>query len=98
MPGDGLFSYYQRDMLLTKQWRWNGQHYQRTAEAWLENLDQHRAEIIRVFERTYGRDQAQRWIGRWRLFFLACSELFGYRGGNEWWVSHYLFSRRGTAE
>ncbi|MGD2160280.1 MAG: SAM-dependent methyltransferase, partial [Gammaproteobacteria bacterium] len=43
---------------------------------------------------TYGRDFAKMWFMRWRMFFLAVSELFGYRDGNEWFVSHYLFSKR----
>lgn len=92
MPGDDLLAQYQEDLTLVDQWKWNGQHYQKTCEAWLANMDNNRAEIMPILERTYGAKDAVRWFNRWRMFYLACSELFGYRGGEEWWVSHYLFS------
>lgn len=94
MPSESLFLNYQRDLVLEAQWRLSGQHYQKTAEAWLRNLDQNRAAVDHVFETVYGRD-ARRWSQRWRMFFMACAELFGYAGGSEWVVVHYLFSRRG---
>jgi cyclopropane-fatty-acyl-phospholipid synthase len=68
-----------------------GTHYQRTAEAWLRQLVLHRDAVRGVFAETYGADQADRWIERWRLFFLACAETFGYRAGQEWGVGHYRF-------
>ena len=94
MPGNELFLQYQDDLKLQTQWKWDGTHYQKTCEAWLQNMDQNRAKIMPLLEKTYGKDQAIRWFNRWRMFYLACSELFGFRKGQEWWVSHYLFSKK----
>ncbi|MCA9014665.1 MAG: class I SAM-dependent methyltransferase [Planctomycetaceae bacterium] len=90
MPGDDYLSQFNDHLRVAQQWRWDGRHYQRTAEAWLANLDQRREQILPVLARTYGAEQAQRWLIRWWLFFLAVAELFGYRNGSEWYVSHYL--------
>ncbi|HPE72445.1 MAG TPA: SAM-dependent methyltransferase, partial [Candidatus Competibacter sp.] len=79
---------------LEAQWHFNGRHYQRTLEAWLANQDRRQAEIMKLFRETYGADQAERWFQRWRVFFMAHAELSGYRGGEEWGVSHYRFSKR----
>ena len=46
-----------------------------------------------LLRQTYGED-AQRWWQRWRMFWLACAELFGYDEGREWGVAHYRFAKR----
>jgi cyclopropane-fatty-acyl-phospholipid synthase len=86
MPSDDLLPRFDRDLELEAHWRVSGLHYARTAEAWLDRLDANRAEVERVV--------GPRWAANWRVFFLACAELWGYRGGTEWLVSHYRFSRR----
>ena len=95
MPSDDLLAYFQRDMILEQQWRINGQHYAKTLEAWLVKLDTQQEQLLPVLTGVYGESQARRWLGRWRIFFMACAELFAYRCGQEWWVSHYLFRPRG---
>jgi cyclopropane-fatty-acyl-phospholipid synthase len=94
MPGDDLLAQYQDDLQLESQWRWNGLEYQKTCEAWHDNMLTNRERIMPILEQTYGVADAVRWFHRWRMFYLACSELFGFNGGNEWYVSHYLFANQ----
>jgi len=95
MPSDDLPLYFQDRLKLVQRWRWNGQHYERTLNAWLAHMDEAREAVWPILEQTYGSAQAGTWWMRWRLFFMACAELFGYGDGQEWWVSHYLFERPG---
>jgi len=94
MPSDDLPLRFQRDLHLLKQWRWNGQHYEKTANAWLENMDANRQQIMPILAGTYGTADAAKWFMRWRIFFMACAELFGHNEGREWYVSHYLFEKK----
>ena len=93
MPAMDTLLYFQRDLRLEEQWRLSGTHYEKTANAWLANQDANRGEVMRVLEGAYA-DDAARWHQRWRMFWMACAELFGYRDGNEWGVGHYRFVRR----
>jgi cyclopropane-fatty-acyl-phospholipid synthase len=93
MPSDDLLLYFQKDLELRDHWQVDGNHYSRTSEHWLQNMDRHRAAIEPIFAETYGADQVRRWWVYWRVFFMSCAELWGYAGGREWLVSHYLFTK-----
>jgi len=97
MPSDDLLLYFQRDLVLEDHWRFWGTHYARTLEAWLAKCDGQRADLLPLFAETLGQDAARK-LQRWRMFFMACAELFAFGGGGEWFVSHYLFSKRRVEE
>jgi cyclopropane-fatty-acyl-phospholipid synthase len=96
MPSDDLFYHFQDHLQLEDHWKVNGVHYSLTSENWLSNMDQHKPEIMELMKMTYGVSQARRWWVWWRLFYLACAELWGYDQGREWIVSHYRFIKKGV--
>lgn len=93
MPSIDLPLYFQSSLKIEQQWLWDGTHYAKTAREWLNNTDKNKAEIINIFKNCYGSDNAQLWLQRWRIFFMACEELWNYDQGQEWMVAHYLFSK-----
>jgi len=93
MPSADLPLRFQDHLKVAQTWRWSGVHYEKTANAWLRNMDRRRDRIWPILERTYGENQAAMWWMRWRVFFMACAELFGYDKGQQWCVGHYLFER-----
>jgi cyclopropane-fatty-acyl-phospholipid synthase len=91
MPSVALLPTVATPLRLDDAWRLDGTHYARTALAWLANLDRARAEAIEVLG---GGALGRQRYHRWRVFFLACAELFGFRDGSEWLVAHYRFAPR----
>jgi cyclopropane-fatty-acyl-phospholipid synthase len=94
MPSNDLPLYFQDDLKIVDRWRWNGGHYAQTANAWLQRMDQRKDSVMPVLKATYGTAMAHTWWVRWRIFFMACAELFDFNNGEEWYVGHYLFERR----
>jgi cyclopropane-fatty-acyl-phospholipid synthase len=88
MPSHGLIDHFPQSFTVEQSWRWDGRHYQRTADLWLKNFDANRALIDEQLREVYG-DKAALWGRRWRLFYLATAGLFGHAQGREWGVSHY---------
>jgi cyclopropane-fatty-acyl-phospholipid synthase len=93
MPSDDLPMFFDRDLRVVEHWRALGTHYQKTSEAWLANMDASRASLMPLLAKTYGSENCKKWWSRWRIFFMACAELWGYRNGEEWLVSHYLLEK-----
>jgi cyclopropane-fatty-acyl-phospholipid synthase len=95
MPSSDTFLHFQEDLVLRERWLVPGTHYERTANHWLANQDAHSQEVLKILESVYGsKKSAHLWSQRWRMFWMACAELFGYRNGSEWLVAHYRFDRR----
>lgn len=93
MPSADLPLRFADNLSIAKSWRWNGQHYAKTCDAWLANMDKNEADIMPILARCYGDENASLWRQRWRIFFMACGELFDYDQGHEWFVGHYLFKK-----
>jgi cyclopropane-fatty-acyl-phospholipid synthase len=92
MPSADTLLWFQRDLAIEQRWLVDGTHYQRSANHWLANQDARRDAVMQVLTTAYG-DHAALWFQRWRMFWMACAELFGYADGQEWLVAHYRFIR-----
>ena len=97
MPSDDLMLYFQDDLSIEEHWQVNGSHYEKTSNAWLYLMDKNKEELYPLIEETYGKDQAVKWWVYRRCFYMACAELWGFRNGEEWFVSHYRFTNRKDA-
>lgn len=93
MPSDDLLFYFNDHLTVKKHWNWDGTHYQKTSNVWLENMDRHKKDIMPILKSVYGEKDQIKWWVYWRVFFMACAELWGYKNGKEWFVSHYLFEK-----
>jgi cyclopropane-fatty-acyl-phospholipid synthase len=94
MPSEDWLDHFAHDLAVERRWRVDGTHYAKTSEAWLARLDANRAAVRALFGGVYEPEHAARWVQRWRLFFLACAELFAWRDGREWYVAHALLRPR----
>ena len=92
MPSFDIFRHFEKDMKIEQDWKVNGQHYEKTLNAWLEKMDRQKHELVPLFRTTYGNEWKTWWM-YWRIFFMACAELFGYHHGKEWYVGHYLLKK-----
>lgn len=96
MPASDTLLWFQRDLNMEQRWHVDGTHYQRTADHWLQNQDASRDEVMAVMREAYGEATAALWFQRWRMFWMACAEMFGYADGQEWLVAHYRFAKHDT--
>lgn len=94
MPSDHLLLYFPNHVAIEQHWHVPGTHYNKTSEMWLKNMDAHEPEIRKIFAATYGESNVTKWWSYWRVFFMACAELWGFKNGEEWMVSHYLFKKK----
>ena len=93
MPNHNLFKDLKSNLEYQKSWMLSGEHYEKTSNAWLDKMDQNKRKILSLFERSNSSSIAKRKFHFWRLFYIACAEIFGYDNGNEWVVSHHLFKK-----
>ncbi|RFU48610.1 cyclopropane-fatty-acyl-phospholipid synthase family protein [Paraburkholderia sp. DHOC27] len=94
MPSENLLLHFQDDLRVERQWWVSGTHYERTANQWLASLDAAKDRVMPMLVDTYGERDAAIWLQRWRMFYMAVAELFGFANGNEWGVGHYRFEKR----
>lgn len=93
MPNHDLFRDLESDLNYQKSWMLSGTHYEKTSNAWLEKMDSNKTKILELFRRNNSNSVAKKKFYFWRLFFIACAEIFGYNGGSEWIISHHLFKK-----
>jgi cyclopropane-fatty-acyl-phospholipid synthase len=93
MPSFHHFHELATPLAVTRSWAVDGRHYAATCKAWRDRLDADPGRAIQTLGRgddDLGRARLQ----RWRVFTMACEELFAFGGGDEWFVAHHLLAPR----
>ncbi len=90
MPPADVFDRLEGTLQPIQQWEVCGTQYARTCRAWLDKLDGLRDEALAALREAPNPRVA---LQRWRMFLMACEELFAYGGGGEWFVRHALLGR-----
>ncbi len=94
MPSADTLLHFSEQLSIEQRWLVPGRHYAQTANHWLENQDKRSEQVMAILRNAYGVEHAKLWAQRWRMFWMACAELFAFNNGNEWMVAHYLFSNK----
>ena len=81
-------------LMLENRWAVKGTHYAKTSRAWLNLIDANKDSVRKVFAESDDPTETTVLFNRWRMFFMACEELFAYNDGREWYVGHYLFGHK----
>ncbi len=92
MPREDQFEQFPSSARLIERWWVPGTHYERTCNDWLARLDANRDAVLATCREAYGSADARVWRQRWRMFFMACAELFGLEGGRRFGVVHSLMA------
>ena len=90
MPSEDIFSYFSDHLRVASQWDIDGNHYAKTCEDWISNQDLNSQQVFNTLRHHLPADLAKLQFHRWRIFFMACAELFRFSDGREWKVGHYL--------
>lgn len=93
VPNEETLLYFDKDFQIEQRWRVPSQHMRRTCQAWLERMNTGKRELFAAFKQQYGKDAKKYWR-YWRSFFIASDEIFAFKNGEEWFVTHYLFRKR----
>jgi cyclopropane-fatty-acyl-phospholipid synthase len=92
MPSQELMIWFQRAMRVERRWDFDGTHYARTLEAWLDGLDSNPNDALGTLP---GSSRERRTaLAQWRVFLMAAAETWAFNQGQDWTVSHYLLAPR----
>ncbi|RZC68171.1 hypothetical protein C5167_031428 [Papaver somniferum] len=90
-----MLLYFQDDVSVVNQWTLSGKHYSRSHEEWLKNMDKNIVEFKEIMRSiTKTEKEAIKLLNFWRIFCMCGAELFGYKNGEEWMLTHLLFKKK----
>ena len=94
IPSINLMPFCNKNLVTKKIWKVNGNHYAKTLNSWLNNFDSNKNKIKKILSKHENNENPKILCQRWRIFFMACEELFKFNKGEEWLISHYLLEKR----